>query len=69
MGKFGIKNALLGYFWTRIFKKLSSYLKLATSNLLISKISQEKQKELNLGPKMLYFVFGYVWARILKKLL
>ena len=33
MPKFGIKNALFGYFWARIFKKILSYLKSAPSNL------------------------------------
>ena len=54
MGKFGTKNALLGYIWTRIFKKLSSYLKLVTSNLSISKILRKKQLCLYLWPKMPY---------------
>ena len=33
MAKFRTKNALLGYFGARIFKKLLSYLKSASSNL------------------------------------
>ena len=101
--KFGTKNALFGYFWTRIwksycrvwnqqpricliakfckkqkllnlgqkksylgtfalefFKKLLSYLKSAPSNLSNCEISQkknEKQKCLNLGPKIPYLIF------------
>ena len=51
MPKFRIKNALFGYFWPRILEKLLSYLKLAPSNLSISKF-QEKEKCLNAGPKM-----------------
>ena len=37
VSKFGIKNALFGYFWARILKKLLSYLKSAPSNLYDSK--------------------------------
>ena len=44
MPKFGTKNAI----------KLLSYLKSAPSNVSICKISQKKQKCLNLGPKMPY---------------
>ena len=47
MPKFGAKNALFGYFWARILKKLLSYLKLG-------KISQQKLGCLNLGAKMPY---------------
>ena len=38
MAKFGAKNALLRYFWARVFKKLLSYWKSLPSNLSISKI-------------------------------
>ena len=31
--EFGTKNALFGYFWVRILKKLLSYLKSVPSNL------------------------------------
>ena len=44
MPKFGTKNAI----------KLLSYLKSAPSNVSICKISQKKQRCLNLGPKMPY---------------
>ena len=63
MPKFGIKDALLGYFWARIKKKLS-YLKSTLSNLCNCKILQQRKKKQNLGPK-----FGYFCARIFKKLL
>ena len=33
MLKFATRNALFGYFWVRILKKLLSYLKSAPSNL------------------------------------
>ena len=71
---FGTKNALSGYSWPRIKKKLLSELKSAHSNWSISKTSQ--QKCLNFGPKMLYLgIFDkkcpiwVFWARILKNLL
>ena len=74
MPKFGTKNALLGYFltknalfgyiWARIFKKLLSYLKPAPSNLCICKISQ-KTKKPKFGTKNWWFM--YFWARIWKK--
>ena len=54
MTKFGTKSALFGYFWTRILKLLSSYLKSAPSNFANSKILRKKQKHLNLGKKMPY---------------
>ena len=63
MPKFGIKDALLGYFWARIKKKLS-YLKSTLSNLCNCKILQQRKKKQTLGPK-----FGYFCARIFKKLL
>ena len=53
MPKFGIKDALLGYFWARIKKKLS-YLKSTLSNLCNCKILQQRKKKQNLGPKMPY---------------
>ena len=40
MPKIGIKNALFGYFWARIY--------------LTAKFRAKKQKCLNLGPKVLY---------------
>ena len=59
MSKFGTKNALFGYFWARISKKLLPYLKSAPSNLSNYKISRKKQKCLNLGPKMPFWgIFG-----------
>ena len=33
MAKFGTKNDLFRYFWTKIFKKVMSYLKSAPSRL------------------------------------
>ena len=45
------KNALFGYFWARVLKKLLSYLKSAPSNLSISNFTK-KQNYLNLGAKM-----------------
>ena len=42
------------------------YLKPGPSNLSNCKISQEKQKSLNLGPRILYFIVRYFWAKILK---
>ena len=44
------KNALFRYFWARVLKILLSYLKSASSNLSICKISWKKY--LNLGQKM-----------------
>ena len=46
--KFATKSALFGYFGARLL----SYLKSAPSNLPICKISQKKQKYLNLRPKI-----------------
>ena len=43
MLKFGTKNALFGYFWARILKKLLPYLKSAPSNLSSCKISRKKK--------------------------
>ena len=65
MPKFGTRNALfgyfwsnmpfLGYFWTRILKKLLSYLQSAPSNLSnLSIYKTLRKKSLNLGPKMPY---------------
>ena len=55
-----LKNVLFGYFWVRILKILSSYLKSAPSNFA------KKQKYLNLGWKCLICVF---LGKNLKKLL
>ena len=52
MPKLGTKNALFGYFWAGI--KILSYLKSAPSDVSNWKILQQKQKCLNLGPKMPY---------------
>ena len=45
MPKFGIKNALFGYFWAKTLKILASYLKFAPSNF------SKKVEYLNLAPK------------------
>ena len=45
------KNALFGYFWARILKKLLSYLKSAPSNLSICKISRKNKN-------------AYIWDQI-----
>ena len=60
MPKFGTKNALVRYFWSRISKQLLSYFKSAPSNWSNCKVSQKKTKNaLNLGPKMPYLgIFG-----------
>ena len=69
MPKFGTKNAILGYFSPKMLyfgiveqefqKKLFSYLKSASLKLSIGKISQKKQKCLNMGPKIPYLgIFG-----------
>ena len=54
MPKFRTEMPYLGIFGLEFFIKLLSYLKLAPSNLSNNKILQEKQKCLNLGPKMSY---------------
>ena len=66
MPKFGSKNALFGYFWARILKKLLSDLKSAPLNLSKCKIC-EKIKMPKFGSKNA--LFGYFWARTLKKIL
>ena len=56
----GQKKPYLGTFALEFFKKLLSYLKSAPSNLSNCEISQkknEKQKCLNLGPKIPYLIF------------
>ena len=62
MSKFGTKNALFGYFWAKVWKKLLSYLRstrLNWSNCKISQKEKTKQKWLNLEPKMPYLgIFG-----------
>ena len=77
MPKFGTKNAILGYFSPKMLyfgiveqefkKKLFSYLKSASLNLSIGKISQKKKKMPKYGTKNT--LFGYFWGRILKRLL
>ena len=47
------KNALFGYFFARIKKKVLSYLKSPPSNLSIANLAK-KRKCLNLGPKRCY---------------
>ena len=54
MPKFRTEMPYLGIFGLEFFIKLLSSLKLAPSNLSNNKILQEKQKCLNLGPKMSY---------------
>ena len=57
----------LGTFGLEFFKKLLFYLKSAPSNLPNCGILQkkpQKQKCLNLGPKIPYLIFRYFWARI-----
>ena len=55
MRKFGTKNALFGYFWSRIFEIMFEI----SSRKSTLKILRQKQKCLNLGPKMLYMgIFG-----------
>ena len=66
MPKFGIKNALFGYFWERFLEKLLSHLKSPPSNLSICK-NLGKTKMPKFGIKNA--LFGYFWARIFKKLL
>ena len=54
MSKFGTKSALFGYFWARILK---NYCHIWNQHLRISVIAKnfmQKQKCLNLGPKMPY---------------
>ena len=69
MLKFRTKNALFGHFRDSFFKKVLSYLKSAPLNLSNCKILQEKQKYLNIGPKMPYFIFGLFLAWNFRKLL
>ena len=60
MAKFGTKNVLFGYFWARIWNKLLSYLKSASSKLSNGNISQKtetKTKIPKLGTKNV--LFGY----------
>ena len=41
---FGTRNALFGYFWSRIFKKLLLYLKSAPSNFSNSRVLRKNKK-------------------------
>ena len=56
MSKFGTKNALFAYFWVGILKQ---YCHISNQHFRICLIATfaEKQKCLNLGPKMSYWVF------------
>ena len=56
MPKFGTKNALFAYFWVGILKQ---YCHISNQHFRICLIATfaEKQKCLNLGPKMSYWVF------------
>ena len=59
MLKFGIKSALLEYFWARILKSYSHIWNEITSELEWLQNFVKKRKFLDLGPKMSYFaVFG-----------
>ena len=62
MLNFGAESALDSYFWTRILKKLLSYLKSAPLKLSNCKILQKKQKMPKFGTKDA--LFGYFLARI-----
>ena len=66
--KFGTKNALFGCFGARLLKR---HCHIWNQHLWICLLAlfRKKAKCLNLGPKMLYFRFGYFWARILKQIL
>ena len=66
MSKFGTKNALFGYFWTRILKNYSHIWNQHPRLCLISKF-REKIKMPKFKTKNA--LFGYFWVRILKKLL
>ena len=46
------ENALLGYFWARIFKKTIVIFEISTLKLLYLQIFTKKQKCLSLEPKM-----------------
>ena len=63
ISKFGTIMPYLGILGLE-FKKLLSYMKSAPSNLSNCKISQKKQKSLNLGPKMPYL--GIFWLEFEK---
>ena len=66
MLKLGTKNALFGYFWATILKKILSYLKSAPSILSKWKFCGKKKKCLNLGPKMSYLgIFGLEFEKII----
>ena len=66
MSKYGSRNLLFWYLWAR-FLKIMLYLKLPLSNLSKFKIlAKEKQKFLNLGPKLPYF--GIFWLDFQKNL-
>ena len=59
MCTFGTKNALIGYFWARIFKNYCHILNQHPQICLIVKFCKKTQKYLNLGPKMPYL--GIFW--------
>ena len=67
MPKFGSKNALFGYFWTRIWKHYCHIENQHPRICLIAKFCIKNQKCLNLGTKGSFL--GYSWARIFKKIL
>ena len=63
MTKFGTKNALFGYFWTRIWKQFCHIWKLHPRICLIAKF-RGKTKMPKFGIKNA--LFEYFWARIFK---
>ena len=62
--KFATKNALIGYFWARLLKKLLSHLKEQPQIFQIGNF-RKKWKMSKFGTKNVWL--GYSWAIILKK--
>ena len=59
MPKFGIKNALFGYFWVRILENYCVIYEISTLNFVKLQNFAKKQKRLYLGPKIAYLgIFG-----------
>ena len=54
MAKFGIKNTLIRYLWTRIFKENIVIFEISTLGFAWLENFAKKQKCLNLEPKMSY---------------